>query len=221
MTSRATMKPHKYLAAFGILVAMAGCIPGNGDFTSDGMDPYSRSNRISRETHGTPLEMAPFSSRDIPQHLPVRTGMFDGSGLALIVKHSQGYSTVEPLYELNEYQRYSSNGTGQPAPVEVRINPPENPNSSYVVARSKFRRLETDKEYQFHGPFLSKWNRNAAIGLAQEVLAKTHCAGGSVTLDTDRPEVAQSYGRNNRTASGLKMMPGWVVHLRCSRWREK
>lgn len=224
MTFGAKMKPGKYLAAFGIFLAMAGCNHGNGDFTlepSDFMKRYDKSRGITPETHGTPLEMAPFSSGDIPEKLPVRDSVFAGSGLKLVVKHSQGYSSVEPLYELKVHEKYSANAAGQPVPVYVRIDPPFNPNYDVRLPYSRFRMLETAEEYQFKGRFLSQSNRETAIGLAQEVLAKTHCAGGRVTQNTDLPELAESYGRNARNASGDSIVSGWVINLRCSRWRQR
>lgn len=206
------------------LMVLSGCSHGAGDFSleqrSDFQEQHDAALGITSETHGTPREMAPFSRRDVPQKLPVRESTFSNSGLGLVVKHSQGYSTVEPLYELNVHKRYRANGRGDAVPVSLRINPPINPNLHVRLPRSEYRLLETSGEYEFGGRFIAARNRSAAIGLAREVLSKSHCLGGTVTKDAAKPEFAQSFGRNARNASGYSIEPGWVVHFRCSRWRK-
>lgn len=215
----------KIFATLACLLAVTACNTGTGDFTgaakSEFIAEYEKRLGITSETHGTPLEMAPFSQKDIPRTLPSRESTFSDSGVALIVKHSQGYSKVTPLYELNVHRRYSASGRGKAVPISVKIDPPMKPNVSVSLPRSSYRALSTDNEYQFKGSFLSDSNREVAIRLAREVLMKTHCYGGAVTQNTDKPEFAQAFGKRARTASGQSILPGWAIHFRCSRWRER
>jgi len=215
----------KILAALAYLLALSACNTGTGDFTlaekSEFIAEYEKRLGITSETHGTPLEMAPFSQKDIPRTLPVRDSTFSDSGVAVIVKHSKGYSKVTPLYEMHVHRRFSVSGRGKPVPISVKIDPPLNPNVSVSLPKSSYRALETDTEYQFKGSFLFDSNREVAIGLAREVLMKTHCYGGTVTQDTDKPEFVQVFRKGARTASGERILPGWAIHFRCSRWREK
>lgn len=187
--------------------------------TSEFIRDYYASRGITNETHGRSETIAYLSAKDVPQSLPTRESAWAGSGVELLVKHSQGYSKVAPLYGVNVQNEYSRNGSGEAVPIVVKIDPTEHPSAMYP--RSKFRRLKLDQEYVFVGKIYNKKNRASAIAMAREVLAKSHCRGGKVTDDPAKPEIAEAYGRNARTANGVSISPGWAVYLRCSKWRAK
>ncbi len=180
---------------------------------------HRKASGITDAIHGSPHNITFFTPADTPNTLPDRSSVWHGSGLKLVVRHSLGYSTVEPLYELNAHRLYSKNGRGADIPIAVRVNPPIH--YSAQLPRSSYRQLELDQEYTLPAAFLSKRNQATIVALSREVLAKTHCRGGTVTEDRTAPDFAESYNRRSKAPSGLSIRPSWVVKFLCSRWRAK
>jgi len=116
------------------------------------IEEYMKTKGITEATHGSPHDIAFFTTADTPTAIPDRSTVWHGSGLKLVVAHSLGYSTVEPLYELNAHRRYSQNGRGPDIPIAVRVNPPSH--YSAKLTRSSYRQLELDQEYKLTNPFL-------------------------------------------------------------------
>ncbi|MGB0507821.1 MAG: hypothetical protein ACPGGK_16665 [Pikeienuella sp.] len=205
------------------LSILTACGGGSGTAVKDPqmaefIRKYNESRGITAETHGSPSEMALFTEADVPKSLVQRENTFSGAKPYIVIQHAHGYSGVEILYELRANDRYAENGTGVAIPIDVRIDPPYSSNT--LLQRDVFRRLEIAETYNFGRAIYAEENRSQIIQLATEVLTKTHCLVGEVTQNAKRGTEAYSV-RPGQRVNGISIDPGWIVHLRCSRWRQK
>ncbi|WP_428514989.1 hypothetical protein [Roseovarius sp.] len=181
--------------------------------------PGGLSGKVTTETHGRIVELPYFSSADVPAQPQVHRKTSAEPTINLAVETNQGYLSVRVLYPPFGHVNYGANGRGQAIPIAIKIEAPLHP--SALLPRDSTRRYKPMQDLEFRSPVDNKRNREEAIALSKEILANTHCRGGAVTEDQGAGSFVEVYHRNSRAASGLKLVPGWLVKLRCSKWRAK
>lgn len=142
----------------------------------------------------------------------------------IVVRHSMGLSRVYLYAEKGAVNQYIEGGSGEALPVSVYVRPPTDMSGSNLKIH---RSLALSGGYQFSGVFTDMENRNVALALAKEVLARSYCSGGAVTenydaqfvddtgprpVARDRPMITAIPPNNERKT------PGWSVMLRCGLW---
>lgn len=189
---------RKLATAIAISFLALGC---NGDNNLESFRAFGASDRS-----GAPDFRTPFTAPTI------------------VVRHSLGLSRIDLHAERGAVDRYVEGGSGEALPVSVFLNLPTDMNGSNLKVH---RSLALSGEYQFSGAFTDMENRNAALALAKEVLARSYCLGGAVTenfdaqfvdetgprpVARDRPMITSIPPNNERRT------PGWSVELRCGLW---
>jgi hypothetical protein len=140
-------------------------------------------------------------------------------GLARLIDAVVGLVTVSVLYPVNAKRLYSSAGKGAAIPVQVRVDMPAL--SGTLYDRQIYRRLQASRGYTLSARIFNKTNRDEIVALTGEVLAKTHCKGGSITADMAGGDFARSFGKRAKAPGGGFYAPGWVVSYTYRRWRAK
>jgi hypothetical protein len=104
-------------------------------------------------------------------------------------------------------------------PVQVRVDMPAL--SGTLYDRQIYRRLQASRGYTLSARIFNKTKREEIVALTGEVLAKTHCKGGSITADMAGGDFARSFGKRAKAPGGGFYAPGWVVSYTYRRWRAK
>ncbi len=163
---------------------------------------------------------AAFSEADIPATANFRSPV---TAPTLVVGLSSGIVSVDILSQKGAEREFVKGGGGEPLPVSVYIDLPAQTSDGI---REVHRGLKLDGDYKFIGVATDAVNRDVALALAKEVLAKTYCRGGAVTenhdaqvVDTKGSEpVLRKFPMISSSPPDGKYIPGWTVKLLCGLW---
>lgn len=205
-----------------VLTILACCLlsftmVGSGDAKGEEYWPSPPGmTKLSKREYAPREGLAPFGSRDVPRRLPRKSDAM----LTYVVQHSGGESTVEILFSRDVNRaRFSVSGTGEAVPVSVRLSPSKQ--GFAIYSKRGHRRLDLSRIYKINGQVYRKSNRKSVVDLTHEVLQQTFCLGGTVSENNSMGDFVNFYGRRSKAKSreGMGVLPGVVVHYRCSRWR--